>query len=1560
MIKPDWNIFKAKFSGKTQDNFEWMCYLLFCNEHGKRTGIFKYKNQSAIETNPVTIDGTVIGWQAKFYETALSGHKIKILKMLDKVKKDYPDINKLYFYTNSEWGQSNGKEPVGKIEIERKAEQLSIELDWRCRSYFESPFVADDNRRVVSHFFSKSDKVVELLKSLEKHTESVLRNIETEIDFSGRKVIIKRSKALSDIESSTKQIVIVSGDAGTGKTALIKSLHKAKHLDCAFYVYRAMEFSVNKIEELLSNVSLDDFIDAHQGVSAKVVVVDSAENLLSIDNIDVFIEYVLTLLKKGWKIWLTTRRNSLNDLKYKLIDVCKIDYDVINLFCLTPNQLVDFAKIYNFELPKDKRLKDLISVPFYLNEYLRYFHESKKLNYAEFKNSLWSKVITKGQPERESQFIEMAVRRVNSGCFFDKCNSTNDMSKVIYKLRCDGIINYDSPLGYFITHDIYEDWALEKYLESTFITSESNLKFFMTIKQSLPIRRAFRKWLAEKLGNKNHEIFSFIQACLSIDNIPKLWVDEVLMAILLSDDSQFLFRSYKVKLLNEDCTLLKKICCLLRVGCKDVDDIPFESVGLPAPVNSSYKYLLTKPKGNGWESLIKFIFVNYSNLKEGMLELILPIIHEWNFSNRKGITTKYSSKISLRYYNLIITNGTKITPYDSTKKLIFTILYGAQEISLSLSRIIDLVIKNKWNKRNDPYNLLCQYILSKIECFNVARILPEKVIKLAEFLWTYEPLLNDDFYNSSQTSIDEHYGVARDPHCHFSYCQSSSLHTPVSILLIADMKRTLDFIIRFTNVATKKYASSLLGKDEVETVKVTLDNGKSVMQYLSRRLWCLYCGTRENPEILQSILMSLERYLLDKGKYYSPEELVTILYYILEHSKSAALSSLVSSIVIAFPNKTFQIAKILFRSKEFIIHDTERWSLDESNKTTLNSLKDMCAIHDENFFYLNDRVIACNEFHRKHSLENSMLYYQAFKHIDITEEDSKRQFDEISKILDSHYSALPEASKETDDDKIWRTYLARMDRRKMTPIQIVVRGKVMIQFIPEIDNDLKEYNENKLKVINLPYRHTNLSLWSKYRFDCNENYKKYINFESDPLSALHIAKHLWQEIKQDKNLINVYSCRYIPSMVCVVLLRDFCEKMDKSDIQFCKQVTLFYGNLFLSKAYNLEMFESVVASLSILTIILELFPEEESNIKRLMIFALLFDCNSHGSSISFNDVVSNLLLPLWNNNLNFALSVYTGYLTLAHKEKTALAKCNKEGFLKNFTIKHDDIFKKIDDKSISKHIIDDIQTIDVDTLSTAFQLVPTKIECSSRIPYIRDIITIISEKILLNERSQNINFRTRHKFLRKYTQYVLSLEIVEIKGYLSPFLKNFTESTVISELLEKFISTQDSVNNPNHFWHVWDLFKDKIIDTSNKSKSQHYSNSVIESYMFARTPWNANEWHTFSQDRASFFYDLTSSLGGDCSYLYSLSRFLCGPGSIYFKDGIFWLSSAVKQHEPQLSGQNKIDTIYYLEKYLKQYLFNKRQDTKRFLKVKISVIAILDFLIDNGSTAGYLLRRDFA
>lgn len=161
MIKPNWDIFSSKFSTDKESTFEWFTYLLFCREFNLPKGWFGFKNQSGIEKNPIEQGGETIGFQTKFYTTSLSAHKIDFIDMLDNAKRDYPKLTKILIYTNQLWGQAYCKKedkmttPQALIDIETKAKELRITIEWREASFFESEFVTLEHDDLSRYFFTE-------------------------------------------------------------------------------------------------------------------------------------------------------------------------------------------------------------------------------------------------------------------------------------------------------------------------------------------------------------------------------------------------------------------------------------------------------------------------------------------------------------------------------------------------------------------------------------------------------------------------------------------------------------------------------------------------------------------------------------------------------------------------------------------------------------------------------------------------------------------------------------------------------------------------------------------------------------------------------------------------------------------------------------------------------------------------------------------------------------------------------------------------------------------------------------------------------------------------------------------------------------------------------------------------------------------------------------------------------------------------------------------------------------------------------------------------------------
>jgi hypothetical protein len=130
------NIFKSKFYQYKRTAFESLAYMLFCYEHERKVGIFRFKNQTGIETEPIDYQGETTGFQAKYYDSKLSENKKDVIDSLQKAKN--PALDKILVYTNQEHSESSDKskkKPAYLVGIEEAEKKLKIKIEWRANSH---------------------------------------------------------------------------------------------------------------------------------------------------------------------------------------------------------------------------------------------------------------------------------------------------------------------------------------------------------------------------------------------------------------------------------------------------------------------------------------------------------------------------------------------------------------------------------------------------------------------------------------------------------------------------------------------------------------------------------------------------------------------------------------------------------------------------------------------------------------------------------------------------------------------------------------------------------------------------------------------------------------------------------------------------------------------------------------------------------------------------------------------------------------------------------------------------------------------------------------------------------------------------------------------------------------------------------------------------------------------------------------------------------------------------------------------------------------------------------
>jgi hypothetical protein len=129
IVEPNWGIFRAKFNGREEKAFEWLCSLLFSKEHNQSIGPLRYFNQAGIEEDPISVGGEVIGWQAKFVGR-LSDQTATLKTAIDDAKRKNPSLTRIYFYVSADFTQST-KRHQGTYPIHMDGRWMLDALDAR-------------------------------------------------------------------------------------------------------------------------------------------------------------------------------------------------------------------------------------------------------------------------------------------------------------------------------------------------------------------------------------------------------------------------------------------------------------------------------------------------------------------------------------------------------------------------------------------------------------------------------------------------------------------------------------------------------------------------------------------------------------------------------------------------------------------------------------------------------------------------------------------------------------------------------------------------------------------------------------------------------------------------------------------------------------------------------------------------------------------------------------------------------------------------------------------------------------------------------------------------------------------------------------------------------------------------------------------------------------------------------------------------------------------------------------------------------------------------------------
>lgn len=1592
-IKVDWKAFEYKYSDNPQNAFENLSYYLFCHKFNQKNGIFRYFNQPHIETNPIQVQDKLIGFQAKHYEDSvtMSSKENELKEAVKGAARAYPGITTIYFYINKEFSPSSKKDevkPAYQTNIEETAKKLGIEIIWQGRSNIEAELVLSEELTVCrSVFFQVNSQVERCCERIRKHKENIFNHIKTHITYKESSIVLEQDVSVFEkFLNSDNQVLIVDGDAGTGKSAWIKNALSSINEQSVIVAFKSTDFDMKNKEEfmlLYGELLIDEFLNLYGDADQRILYVDAVEKYFILENQQTFEDIIRDFINAGWKIVLTIRTAYKESFHSTLLNDIKVQSYHVNP--ITDSQLFGLANAHNFKLPIDKKVKSLICVPFYLGLYLGLEgiddDETLTLSREIFEKKIWNDIIRNNAKRhnnmptrRETALTSLTLKMLQDESYVYYLHADDD-SDALSALEQQGIINMsDDTRKYFHGHDVFEELVVNHIFNEQFERNIVGAEFFSNFRTTLRIRKLFRNWLSSFANQSDHE--DFIYQILEDNNVDVIWKDEILLTIISTESLKGIYYQIAKKLTDNNYDMLRKMIFLINTCCRVAKhEEAYFNRGSLLP----FRY--SQPSGYAWEALFEFIFDNKESLDwdKELLSSVINVLDSWttNINNLKAPNTKVAGEIGLYLFRKL--SQDKDFRYllrdEQVEQLQKVLLNSAYMIKEDLCDIFQNVLDGikeideetaypfgRNRKINAPtmYISLAKRAISDIYHHGpVTYVMPEMIIKLMKKMWL-DPNKRTFSYS---TNIDEHFGI--DANYSHEYYPASALRTPILGLLRANYKLATDFIIDFCNEVGSVYENSHLNLDYKECFEIQIQlKDQSIKQVASDRLWKMYRGTHVGSNLLESLLMGFESWFLDIVKKSDRNSVKEYCRYILQNSTNVMLTSIVVSIAEAYPEKAIDIVCDLLKTKDIFHLDSHRFSSEHHS--------DFMFLKNDEF--TKERKESNSLPHRNVRLEDIILRYQ-INNTMLSQQEFEAQRDQVISAIDSVISDI--SSWSTDDKYAYY----RMDIRRYKEIVDVNSnndGTETVSLTAAFSDDMKEQSDLSQKVRDTQLKHVDLQMWSDYKFNNDTRHTKYQKY-SDVNVIYNELNEACQylcdidksnEIGENEKSLYFYKYISILSYVSTVLIRDYDAELTTEMRNLCKDIIINIGCRFTQMS-DFEIaqlgngIEAIVVGLILLT--------NESNKKELkresplyLLIKLILKDWSDDSRI-----IKPISKIIWKHNEDTARQVILLFSSLADQYDAEKIK-NRERFSAELFFKrHQKTIKQILNKKSINELVIDFSKLSKRATFAIISLVSTDTKYAFEIA--EQTKDIAMSTVFKNRNDIEDDYTNLIGYIFNYVLWFADVLLCCDKQNRTILIKSFLERSDMSindnseKLLTWLIQEQEILGKIEQFWEVWEQLAPRIAELSKEKERYYFSgpnipsgkDRVITAYLFANTMWveNIQKSPLLPISRKTFFNNFINISEGVKAPLYAISKLLNTVGKeTYAECGIEWIYNIVKKDIEY--HENLYDyTLFYLEEYMGEFVANHRNDFKCNASLTQKTQFVLEYMVRQGSYIAFFIRE---
>lgn len=1539
MILADWNVFACKFSGNEQAAFEQLCYLLFCKRYGRETGISRYINNPGIETDPIAADGEVIGWQAKYYQVALSQRGHELIDAVDEAHKCYPELTCLVFFCNRDFGAgkmcSDGvQDPLAKTKTEDHAGRLGIKIEWFLASAFESPFVLLENETIARHFFSNDPyDAFGLGLRLVGQGKRYLGHIDTSVVIKDEELKIDRSDLLEEIREEFRRgnsVVLLTGDSGVGKTAVAKEFLSSLPGDSVAVVVDCHGADAWRSEEDLfggwHRFGLSDVQRVFQSTDKRYLLIDSAEYLAESQNRSLPVALFDFASNGSWSVLMTVRSSCGREVEGRVHDAFESAPAVVSVGGFTEDETCGYLARLGYA----DMSPSIVSAPPFrkpiIAKVLSKVRPGEIASEEGLRDFVLNELYFKGFSEAESALRKETVFWMAScRLSLDKTSFVPDL-KVLERFRNDGIIaNFDMQSVRF-AHDYYEELAIDALLNHLLSTTDSAGHFLAELNPDYATKKILADWLVESVGVNSEVLEYLIEEVLRNEDAYRKWGDCINRAILQSNQTAELLPQLSFELKANDWAFAIDLGRTLCLSCMDIDYEAMERIS-----DSGYKGkvpLQEKPSTHGWKDYIAFLYNYREEIPLKASSGFVKVLDVWGKNNHSGEAARRAGLVALALIEKIGHESDSYQYHSIEETCVSVILETASELSQELT---DYCAQERdWDDCKEHNHPMFQgMIKDSLSTRYIARAIPNEYSEFLFNAWTIKANHKDEFYEA--TFDCEREFALRD--CGRFHYPTSAMQTPVYALFRADWKAGLRLVCRIAD----HVADSLMHSDFAdECFEASVRLGEIDRSYIfSSRLWAAHlygCGS----DLYSSIMMAFERWLLEVSDVATPAQLEYLCFAALKASHSCSVVSIVVSAVLNAPDKCPDVLCALLSCRAVVMLDKLRGIHGKFSPKSSFFPKDFLHEMDRDFvsaYRISDKTLA--EAALQAQVKNEYL-------VMIKE---TRTADQIHMIIDEMMGSIDE------DDDVAKLAYQQMDSRRLKATGTSDDPNhpgVILEIDP--DEDLVEKLEQHKAMLEDENSSQSLAFYTW----ASNGWEKGAQFNDDFDSinaALTYAKRLIGG--GDAALFLRDACGY----TIAIALRDYLDKLSESELDWC------YG-------YTSECLRAADARP----------PYQGSSLEALVKTCVLSAARGVGE---FPNLVARLIVgpkralhsslmeaigDYYSENIRAIEAFLAGYLIAGKfwdKRKEATfqlpvpeRRLSDDRLMELLLEKYPRLLERIVAMDLRFTDLDDYSAYGPKYLAVGFTLVAA---CSDDgcDPFAVEGYIKAASSGLMAHRNTSWIYNSQVGFVRQVALWLIETKPSchrRILAEIAPLLlQQYVGGHFLSELLNARL--RGRLDDPLFFTY-WKETYEACFSVNLIDDHRSDPEDLLEALLFADLSWSHIDIKSILEyDRWDGFFSQVSRRQKGTTTLASFAYLLHEVVPERLENGLHWCAASIPSGGSHASSVSNSNTQYYLEAICARAAEELGQKMAQRGMLKGDLRSVLDFLIDQfDSSRAYRLR----